>query len=75
MVFLLKCQALLQDTGPWVGAFGQIVQEAQHGKRPGAVSSYIMADMVDQKVMGWMASELIWVVSFHIMWLKVQQEG
>jgi len=73
-VFLLKCQALLQDSGPWADAFGQIIQGEQDGKKPGAIGNYIMEGMVDQKLMGRMASELIRAFSFHIVW-QSNEEG
>lgn len=73
-VFLLKCQALLQDSGPWAEAFTQVVRKARGGKKPGAIGSYIMEDMVDPKVMGRMASELIRAFSFHIVW-RPGEEG
>ena len=68
-VFLLKCQAILRGPTRWATAFAKAVGE----DKAGSVGSFIMS-MVNSRLMGRLASELVRATSFHIVWLE-DEEG
>ena len=66
-VFLLKCQAILRGPARW----GEAFEKAARGKE-GAVGSYIMG-MVNSKLMGRVAADLVRATSLHIVWLAGEE--
>ena len=66
-IFLLKCQAILQNKARWKDGFANAVQGGRARNKAGIVGSYIM-NMVDPKLMGRMAADLVRATSFHVTW-------
>lgn len=71
-IFLLKCWVLLRDRdSTWATDFAKIAR--REPPRPGALGSFIM-HMVDLKLVGRMASELIRAHSYHLPWQSGGEE-